>query len=247
MSEQKQQGQQESGQGQVQQEPQAHEVIDLTNIDSDSESEVDADNEYADVAPLDENAHTQLHMVISSLNQALLRQIIADLVDEEPYVARALYDRLTTELDQDDDEEEEEEAALVHAAPQEGEAANPAGSQTSSVVGEEEDDGPPPSVSSEPVPAARTVWTCVNCDGEFDPDVIGLEGECNYHPGHLEADETKFVDWDEDVHGPMDTPENRRDYPENFTWTCCNEDGVSEGCRDDVHQKGGSSNKRARR
>ncbi|EEB87969.1 hypothetical protein MPER_14459, partial [Moniliophthora perniciosa FA553] len=32
--------------------------------------------------------------------------------------------------------------------------------------------------------------------------------------------------WDEDCHGPMDTEENRKEFPENFKWSCCNEDGT---------------------
>lgn len=64
--------------------------------------------------------------------------------------------------------------------------------------------------------------------------------------GRLEADEAKFVDWDEDVHGPMDTPQNRRDYPENFTWSCCKDEVESDGCRAGIHEGGGSGKKRAR-
>ena len=52
-----------------------------------------------------------------------------------------------------------------------------------------------------------------------------------HHNGECECDEEGFVDWDEDCHGPMDTPENRKEYPENFVWTCCGESlGESRGC-----------------
>ena len=48
--------------------------------------------------------------------------------------------------------------------------------------------------------------------------------------GELEILEENFVDWDEACHGPMDTPANRRTYPENFQWTCCDKNGLSSGC-----------------
>jgi hypothetical protein len=53
--------------------------------------------------------------------------------------------------------------------------------------------------------------------------------------GKLKVDYASFVDWDEDCHGPMDSRSNRREYPENFKWTCCGEDGRSEGCQDNEH------------
>ena len=48
--------------------------------------------------------------------------------------------------------------------------------------------------------------------------------------GDLEVCEESFADWDEDVHGPMDSSINRREYPENFMWSCCEGDGYSDGC-----------------
>ncbi|KAF8969099.1 hypothetical protein BDZ97DRAFT_1654046 [Flammula alnicola] len=71
---------------------------------------------------------------------------------------------------------------------------------------------------------------CVHCDEEFDINILREDSECIFHPGELVASEMSFVDWDSDTHGPIDTPENRDQYPENFTWTCCEEDGRSSGC-----------------
>ena len=48
--------------------------------------------------------------------------------------------------------------------------------------------------------------------------------------GDLEVLEESFEDWDEDCHGPMDTQANRRSYPENFKWTCCDKIALSSGC-----------------
>ncbi|KDR78786.1 hypothetical protein GALMADRAFT_1268928 [Galerina marginata CBS 339.88] len=78
--------------------------------------------------------------------------------------------------------------------------------------------------------------TCANCDEEYDINTFREEAECVFHPGELTLSEESFVDWDEDCHGPMDTPENRRQYPENFSWTCCEENGLSNGCVRDQHK-----------
>jgi len=78
--------------------------------------------------------------------------------------------------------------------------------------------------------------TCSNCDEEFDMGTRREEEECSFHPGELEVNEEEFVDWDENCHGPMDTTENRRSYPENFIWTCCEGNGRSEGCVRGVHR-----------
>ncbi|KAH9926836.1 hypothetical protein B0H21DRAFT_894972 [Amylocystis lapponica] len=88
--------------------------------------------------------------------------------------------------------------------------------------------------------------TCGVCDEEFDAGRRRKADECLYHPGHLKVDYNKWPDWDEDVHGPMDTSANRAEYPENFTWTCCRQDGTVEGCQEAEHVSGGPGKKRAR-
>ncbi|KAK7032773.1 hypothetical protein R3P38DRAFT_770695 [Favolaschia claudopus] len=74
---------------------------------------------------------------------------------------------------------------------------------------------------------------CENCDATYD---VNEEGDmCTFHPGEMEVDDEKFVDWDEDCHGPMDCDENRRQFPENFLWSCCEADGMSGGCATGKH------------
>ncbi|KDQ59083.1 hypothetical protein JAAARDRAFT_651962 [Jaapia argillacea MUCL 33604] len=85
---------------------------------------------------------------------------------------------------------------------------------------------------------------CANCEEEFDTNEEREEGECEFHPGDLEVDEASFVDWDEDCHGPMDTPSNRRSFPENFTWSCCEADGTTAGCVRGEHIPQGGRKKR---
>ncbi|TFK62041.1 hypothetical protein BDN72DRAFT_411601 [Pluteus cervinus] len=89
--------------------------------------------------------------------------------------------------------------------------------------------------------------TCENCDEEFEVDDVNQKDECVFHPGELECNERAFVDWDEDVHGEMDVPENRRQFPENFLWTCCERDGKSEGCVRSDHKPGQSQSRKRRR
>ncbi|KAF9065820.1 hypothetical protein BDP27DRAFT_1190220, partial [Rhodocollybia butyracea] len=78
--------------------------------------------------------------------------------------------------------------------------------------------------------------TCAQCDEEFDMDFKRTKDECSFHPGHLEPDYDSFEDWDEDVHGPIDSTDTRKEFPENFLWSCCGEDGVSEGCVQSTHK-----------
>ncbi|GBE88227.1 hypothetical protein BKA93DRAFT_736658 [Sparassis latifolia] len=87
---------------------------------------------------------------------------------------------------------------------------------------------------------------CMHCEEEYDASTRRRTGECRYHSGDLEVDEDSFVDWDEDCHGPMDTPAKRRAWPENFIWNCCDADGRSEGCEDAKHVPGGHRKTRAR-
>jgi hypothetical protein len=62
--------------------------------------------------------------------------------------------------------------------------------------------------------------------------------------GDLDVDEEYFADHDEDCHGPMDTEENRAQFPEGFIWDCCDENALSEGCETGQHISGGKFKKR---
>ncbi|KAF8879310.1 hypothetical protein CPB84DRAFT_1852126 [Gymnopilus junonius] len=77
---------------------------------------------------------------------------------------------------------------------------------------------------------------CANCEEEYDTNTFREDGECIFHRGRLFPQEEGFEDWDEYVHGPMDTLENRKEFPENFHWTCCDKNGTSEGCVKGQHK-----------
>jgi hypothetical protein len=53
-----------------------------------------------------------------------------------------------------------------------------------------------------------------------------------HHPGELEVDWDGdcWPDHDENCHGPIDTNSNRREFPENFIWSCCEKPGDESGC-----------------
>lgn len=48
--------------------------------------------------------------------------------------------------------------------------------------------------------------------------------------------EDAWPDWNENCFGEIDTPENRREYPEGFEWTCCQEPGNFRGCKVGRHR-----------
>lgn len=195
--------------------PDPVEVIDLTELtdSSDDEEDLDANQDETQSSSEDEGSSSEgsevavnatsraaLHQAIASISESRLRQVIANLVDSVPAVERAMIREL---------------------------------------------------VSFDPRSRAVTPrWeTCGNCGEKYDPEVSREPNECKFHPGivffipsfisktycscftgEIEVDEASFVDWDEDCHGPMDTLANRRSYPENFVWTCCEENTESEGC-----------------
>ncbi|KAG8626355.1 hypothetical protein KVT40_005300 [Elsinoe batatas] len=80
---------------------------------------------------------------------------------------------------------------------------------------------------------------CVNCKEEFDVN-FNDEVACRWHDGELEVDWDGdfWADHDEDCHGTIDTEDMREEYPEGFTWSCCDEPGGSEGCQVGEHEGG---------
>ncbi|KAJ7075172.1 hypothetical protein B0H15DRAFT_894514 [Mycena belliarum] len=83
-------------------------------------------------------------------------------------------------------------------------------------------------------PITRVVvprWeTCANCRETYDVHDDEGEEECVFHPGDLQVNEAMFGDHDEDRFGPMDSTQMRDRHPENFAWSCCSGNGLTEGC-----------------
>ncbi|RTE68946.1 hypothetical protein BHE90_016676 [Fusarium euwallaceae] len=86
--------------------------------------------------------------------------------------------------------------------------------------------------------AALPLAICVQCGDCFVEGEDRLLLDCCYHSGELEVDWDGdfWADHDENCHGPIDTEENREDYPEGFFWTCCDKPGDTLGCRKGKHQ-----------
>ncbi|KAM3532735.1 hypothetical protein NHJ13051_000198 [Beauveria bassiana] len=78
---------------------------------------------------------------------------------------------------------------------------------------------------------------CVRCEKAFSID-DNEKHDCVYHNGDLYPDEDDPAWYDHDVrcHGDLDTPENRKNYPEAFLWDCCDEVSTTEGCKMGRHR-----------
>lgn len=98
----------------------------------------------------------------------------------------------------------------------------------------------------EPIDFKGRIVHCTNCYELFDNAIPAKHGDCRYHDGELERDESfDFDDWNscgcED-----DEDGNRVTYPHIFVWTCCDKPGGEEqdsgghiwtdGCQTGHHQ-----------
>ncbi|KAH9902833.1 hypothetical protein C8Q73DRAFT_785467 [Cubamyces lactineus] len=171
---------------------------------------------------LDDASRTQLHVAIATTSEERVREAFAALVDSLPAVTERVFQMLV---------------ATRPVAPGEREQEG---------LGESGAAGSSRQQARERVVMVPRWLVCANCREEYDAGTERQPDECNYHSGELEANYDAFVDWDEDVHGEIDTRENRRSYPENFNWTCCDRDGTQPGCVSAEHEPG-ERRKRARK
>jgi hypothetical protein len=86
--------------------------------------------------------------------------------------------------------------------------------------------------------------SCEQCRKEFDV-TKNHDKACFWHEGYLEInhEHNTWDDWEEETRGDHDTDENREEYPEGFTWNCCDKDGRGEGCMTTAHKFEFSSSK----
>ena len=49
-------------------------------------------------------------------------------------------------------------------------------------------------------------------------------------PFEVDYKEADWIDWDEEIRGPIETKTNLRIWPDRFVWSCCNQRGRAEGC-----------------
>ncbi|KAJ9640083.1 hypothetical protein H2201_007610 [Coniosporium apollinis] len=118
--------------------------------------------------------------------------------------------------------------------------------------------------SSKPKQRPRPRYAiCEHCGKEFDVTSNGAD-DCVWHDGtpndygltsakrllasaagRLEANEDAFVDMEEETWGPHE--DYKEEFPENFNWTCCQQDGTTEGCNVERHEERPDAYKRARR
>jgi len=87
-------------------------------------------------------------------------------------------------------------------------------------------------------PASRQRFEiCKQCNREYDV-LLNDKKSCIWHSDILieDYDHDLWADHDERCHGPVDTPENRRNHPEGFIWQCCEEQGNVKGCETSRHR-----------
>ncbi|KAJ3491759.1 hypothetical protein NLI96_g444 [Meripilus lineatus] len=187
----------------------SEQVIDLTN---DSESVSDHSHTQAsegNAEPLDDAAQTHLQAAIALTPEERLREVLSELVVDDPTVGRALFKVLVTVR----------------------------GPEPPGIVARNESNQITLRIKPSQPPMLVPTWaTCANCNETYNTGTARVEGECRYHSGELEADEDAFEDHDEYCHGPIDTESNRKDFPEKFFWNCCDNDGTSPGCEEDIHK-----------
>lgn len=193
---------------------------------------------------LDDASRAQIHVAIATAPEERVREAFAAFVDSVPAITERVFSMLVAV------------PPLAYYPQQPVAMPVPPAAAPWNVF--------PPPVQAPPVARAVPLvprWqTCANCEEEYDAGTIRQAGECNYHTGQLsmqvirpvnktmliakhsypagrlEVNYNAWPDWDEDVHGEMDTAENRRLYPENFTWSCCGCDGTEQGCVEDEHE-----------
>ncbi|KAI0545684.1 hypothetical protein F4679DRAFT_455154 [Xylaria curta] len=84
--------------------------------------------------------------------------------------------------------------------------------------------------------AASDIRICEECKEAFSVDDDPSDA-CQYHPGSLEMDDESSVwdDWEDWRSGDRFSKETEEEYPEGFTWDCCNQRGDSLGCTRGSH------------
>ncbi|KAI8952833.1 hypothetical protein F4801DRAFT_189631 [Xylaria longipes] len=85
--------------------------------------------------------------------------------------------------------------------------------------------------------AATEIRICDECQEAFTEDDNASDA-CQYHFGSLEMkdDASIWDEWEDWRDGDQFSKETEEQYPEGFTWDCCNERGDSSGCTRGPHK-----------
>ncbi|KAJ6785703.1 hypothetical protein PWT90_08711 [Aphanocladium album] len=78
---------------------------------------------------------------------------------------------------------------------------------------------------------------CIQCNEAFSI-LTPQQGHCRFHPGEMSPDyeDETWADTDENIHGPIDTEENKAEWPDAFNWDCCEQRGSAAGCEVGPHR-----------
>lgn len=94
--------------------------------------------------------------------------------------------------------------------------------------------------------AVSALAICVQCDSCFNEADNYANNVCRYHDGRMECDwdSDYWADYDDDAGGPRDSEYSRKEYPDGWAWTCCDEQGSHRGCKLSRHESAPERNKR---
>ncbi|KAI0833249.1 hypothetical protein BC628DRAFT_1289873, partial [Trametes gibbosa] len=178
---------------------------------------------------LDDASRTQLHVAIATAPEARVREAFAALVDSIPAVTERVFGLLLAAPASADVVIEPDAVRAKGRTPR-----TPKVKRT----------------LARPVVVPVPQWeACANCGKQYDAGAKRQGAECRYHPGQLGGLKVSYgalEAWDEDVQGEMDTRAIRREFPENFTWTCCRRDGTNAGCMHGEHESEEGQSQRKR-
>ncbi|KAH8425137.1 uncharacterized protein LDX57_002886 [Aspergillus melleus] len=154
-----------------------------------------------------------LNHAIDSTSSDMLRSILVAVCKTDPSVRQTLADLLLVS---------------VHQVP------NVPSGIPASDYGSADEEEKQPAKSEKPGDQQQTTGskrslpryaTCASCGKEFDV-TENTKNSCTYHPDGGYPNPDFFFDHDEDCHGPMDSDENRKEFPEAFIYECCKESGI---------------------
>ncbi|KAI0010890.1 hypothetical protein F4779DRAFT_616153 [Xylariaceae sp. FL0662B] len=74
--------------------------------------------------------------------------------------------------------------------------------------------------------AGSEIKICIQCQEPFQEEENGPKAWWL----NVDDESSTWEDWDENCHGPMDSGENKVEYPEAFVWDCCDKIGTRRGC-----------------
>ncbi|MCJ1398751.1 hypothetical protein MMC11_001952 [Xylographa trunciseda] len=170
-----------------------------------------------------------------------------EIEQEQKSHIRKVYHKTSSDEENSDEENSDENSDEENSDEVDSDGGNESESEGESTnsMGEHTSKGLNDKISKNKPQPPRNVrpryFVCKNCEEEFDV-LENRKNACRYHPAQVtwrvgftgilqvDWDSDTWADHDENCHGPIDTDENKEEYPEGFMWECCEEEGTAGGC-----------------